>query len=60
MILSRVVTLEAARPLSLGRGISRARANTRGLWIAEGITNYYGHLMQRRAGLWDDKKFWQR
>jgi predicted metalloprotease with PDZ domain len=32
-------------------------ANTRGLWIAEGITNYYGHLMQRRAGLWDNKKF---
>src|SRR2546430_6232768 len=33
-------------------------ANTRGLWIAEGITNYYGHLMQRRAGLWNDAKFW--
>jgi len=33
-------------------------ANTRGLWIAEGITNYYGHLMQRRAGLWNDAKLW--
>src|SRR6185295_14469859 len=21
----------------------------------EGITNYYGHLMLRRAGIWDDK-----
>src|SRR5262249_525560 len=21
-----------------------------------GITNYYGHLMQRRAGIWDDAK----
>ncbi|HEU5238801.1 MAG TPA: PDZ domain-containing protein, partial [Pyrinomonadaceae bacterium] len=31
-------------------------ANTRGLWIAEGITNYYGHLMQRRAALWNDQK----
>jgi predicted metalloprotease with PDZ domain len=26
------------------------------LWIAEGITNYYGHLMQRRAGISTDAK----
>src|SRR4029079_1915394 len=24
---------------------------------AEGFTNYYGHLMLRRAGIWDDKRF---
>src|SRR5206468_13097340 len=29
-------------------------------WIAEGITNYYGHLMQRRAGLWNDGELWTR
>jgi predicted metalloprotease with PDZ domain len=32
---------------------------TRGLWIAEGITNYYGHLMQRRSGVWDDAQLYQ-
>jgi predicted metalloprotease with PDZ domain len=31
--------------------------STRGLWIAEGFTNYYGHLMLRRAGLWSDRRF---
>src|SRR5215831_8262978 len=44
------------RPLELGPWDFTRPANTRGLWIAEGITNYYGHLMQRRAGLWDDRK----
>jgi predicted metalloprotease with PDZ domain len=29
---------------------------TEGLWIAEGFTNYYGKLSQRRAGLWDDEQ----
>jgi len=28
--------------------------------MAEGFTNYYGHLMQRRAGIWDDAKFLRR
>jgi predicted metalloprotease with PDZ domain len=44
--------------LELGPWDFTRPANTRGLWVAEGITNYYGHLMQRRAGLWDDKKFY--
>ena len=44
------------RPIELGPWDFTRPANTRGLWIAEGITNYYGHLMQRRAGLWDDKR----
>src|SRR6185369_4592834 len=30
------------------------------LWVAEGFTNYYGHLMLRRAGLWDDREFLRR
>jgi predicted metalloprotease with PDZ domain len=44
----------------LDHGISRGRLSTRGLWVAEGFTNYYGHLMLRRAGLWDDQKFLER
>ena len=44
------------RPRELGPWDFTRPANTRGLWIAEGITNYYGHLMQRRAGIWDNAK----
>ena len=42
------------RPVELGPWDFTRPANTRGLWIAEGITNYYGHLMMRRASLWND------
>jgi predicted metalloprotease with PDZ domain len=52
-----VWNVKRLRPVELGPWDFTRPANTRGLWIAEGITNYYGHLMQRRAGLWDDKKF---
>ena len=51
-----VWNVKRLRPLELGPWDFTRPANTRGLWIAEGITNYYGHLMQRRAGLWDDAK----
>jgi predicted metalloprotease with PDZ domain len=51
-----VWNVKRLRPAELGPWDFTRPANTRGLWIAEGITNYYGHLMQRRAGLWDDKK----
>ena len=51
-----VWNVKRLRPLELGPWDFTRPVNTRGLWIAEGITNYYGHLMQRRAGLWDDKK----
>jgi predicted metalloprotease with PDZ domain len=44
------------RPIELGPWDFTRPPNTRGLWIAEGITNYYGHLIQRRAGLWTDAK----
>jgi predicted metalloprotease with PDZ domain len=47
------------RPIELGPWDFTRPANTRALWIAEGITNYYGHLMQRRAGLWNDVKFFK-
>ncbi|HEY6660462.1 MAG TPA: hypothetical protein VI031_04955, partial [Pyrinomonadaceae bacterium] len=34
--------------------------NTRGLWVAEGFTNYYGYMMLRRAGFWNDRQFLDR
>ena len=51
-----VWNVKRLRPIGLGPWDFTRPANTRGLWVAEGITNYYGHLMQRRAGLWDDTK----
>ena len=51
-----VWNVKRLRPIELGPWDFTRPANTRGLWIAEGITNYYGHLMQRRAGLWDGAK----
>ena len=52
-----VWNVKRLRPIELGPWDFTRPARTRGLWIAEGITNYYGHLMQRRAGLWNDAKF---
>jgi predicted metalloprotease with PDZ domain len=52
-----VWNVKRLRPAELGPWDFTRPANTRGLWIAEGITNYYGHLMQRRAGIWNDAKF---
>src|SRR5260370_31163027 len=53
-----VWNVKRLRPIELGPWDFTRPANTRGLWIAEGITNYYGHLMQRRAGLWNDANLW--
>ena len=53
-----VWNVKRLRPLELGPWDFTRPANTRGLWIAEGITNYYGHLMQRRAGLFNDAQLW--
>ena len=55
-----VWNVKRLRPLELGPWDFTRPANTRGLWIAEGITNYYGHLMLRRAGVWDDTRFLRR
>src|ERR1043165_385758 len=52
-----VWNVKRLRPAELGPWDFTRPANTRGLWIAEGITNYYGHLMQRRAGIWNDARF---
>ncbi len=54
-----VWNVKRLRPLELGPWDFTRPANTRGLWVAEGLTNYYGHLMMRRSGLWDDTKFFR-
>ena len=55
-----VWNVKRLRPFELGPWDFTRPANTRGLWIAEGFTNYYGHLMLRRAGLWDNARFLRR
>ena len=55
-----VWNVKRLRPIELGPWDFTRPANTRGLWIAEGITNYYGHLMMRRAGIWTDAQLWSR
>jgi len=55
-----VWNVKRLRPEELGPWDFTRPLATRGLWIAEGFTNYYGHLMLRRAGLWDDQKFLDR
>lgn len=39
------------RPVELGPFDYEHENYTRSLWIAEGLTDYYGHLLVRRAGL---------
>lgn len=55
-----VWNVKRLRPIELGPWDFTRPVSTRALWIAEGITNYYGHLMRRRAGLWDDTAFLRR
>src|SRR2546426_7788754 len=55
-----VWNVKRLRPIELGPWDFTRPANTRALWIAEGITNYYGHLMQRRAGLLTDPGLWSK
>ena len=55
-----VWNVKRLRPVELGPWDFTRPLNTRGLWVAEGFTNYYGHLMLHRAGIWDDKRFLSR
>jgi predicted metalloprotease with PDZ domain len=55
-----VWNVKRLRPTELGPWDFTRPLNTRSLWIAEGLTNYYGHLMMRRAGIWDDTAFLRR
>ncbi len=54
-----VWNVKRLRPVEMGPWDFTRPLNTRSLWIAEGLTNYYGHLMQRRAGVWGDEQFFQ-
>jgi predicted metalloprotease with PDZ domain len=55
-----VWNVKRLRPVELGPWDFTHSLSTRALWVAEGLTNYYGHLMKRRAGLWDDISFLKR
>ena len=52
-----VWNVKRLRPVALGPWDWTRPANTKSLWIAEGLTQYYGNLMMRRAGLWDDRRY---
>jgi predicted metalloprotease with PDZ domain len=51
-----VWNVKRLRPVELGPWDFTRPLNTRAMWIAEGLTTYYGNLMQRRAGLWTDER----
>lgn len=53
-----VWNVKRLRPVELGPWDFTRPLNTRAMWITEGITNYYGHLMQRRAGVWKDEQLY--
>ncbi len=53
-----VWNVKRLRPVELGPWDFTQPVATRGLFIAEGFTNYYGHLMQERAGLWTDENLY--
>ena len=55
-----VWNVKRLRPVELGPWDFTRPLATRSLWIAEGITNYYGHLMTRRARLWTDAELLQK
>lgn len=55
-----VWNVKRLRPAELGPWDFTRPLATRGLWVAEGFTNYYGRLMLRRAGLWSDQQFLDR
>jgi len=45
------------RPAELGPFDYERENYTRALWVAEGVTEYYGDLLVRRAGLCDDREY---
>jgi predicted metalloprotease with PDZ domain len=55
-----VWNVKRLRPIEFGPWDFTRPANTRSLWIAEGFTNYFGHLMMHRAGIWDTTQFLRR
>lgn len=51
-----VWNVKRMRPAELGPWDFTRPLSTRSLWIAEGLTNYYGHMMLHRAGLWTEQQ----
>jgi predicted metalloprotease with PDZ domain len=51
-----VWNVKRLRPAGLGPWDFTRPVETRGLWLAEGFTNYYGALFMRRAGLIGDER----
>lgn len=51
-----VWNVKRLRPVELGPWDFTRPLSTRSLWIAEGITNYYGHMMLHRAGIWTEEQ----
>ncbi|MBA3240388.1 MAG: M61 family metallopeptidase [Acidobacteria bacterium] len=51
-----VWNVKRLRPAGLGPWDFTRPVETRGLWIAEGFTNYYGTLFLRRAGITNDQQ----
>jgi predicted metalloprotease with PDZ domain len=45
------------RPVELGPFDYERENHTRALWIAEGVTEYFGDLLVRRAGLCSDREY---
>ncbi|HEY1403671.1 MAG TPA: hypothetical protein VGB05_06055, partial [Pyrinomonadaceae bacterium] len=54
-----VWNVKRLRPVELGPWDFTRPLNTRSLWIAEGLTNYYGGLIQRRAGILNDERYFR-
>lgn len=54
-----VWNVKRLRPAGLGPWDFTRPVVTRGLWIAEGFTNYYGKLFLRRAGLMTDAQLFR-
>jgi predicted metalloprotease with PDZ domain len=51
-----VWNVKRMRPVELGPWDFTRPLATRSMWIAEGLTNYYGHMMLHRAGLWTEEE----
>lgn len=47
------------RPVELGPFAYDRENRTTGLWLAEGVTSYYGPVLQARAGLLGAAQFWR-
>lgn len=52
--------IKRLRPVELGPFDYTREVYTTGLWIAEGITDYYAYLTLIRSGLWSKRKWLQK